>query len=573
MNLTEMRAATKKELAEIVFKNGKILNVFTKEIITADVAITNGVIVGIGDFSGKTEIDVQGKFISPGFIDSHVHIESSMVVPKEYAKVVLPHGVTTVITDPHEIANVAGVKGIQFMLDASENLPLDVRVMLPSCVPATSFEKGGAELYAEDLEQFIGHPKVLGLAEVMDYPAVMNMSTQMMDKIQLAYRNQLPIDGHCAGLSINEINAYAYAGIQTDHESTTPEDVIMRTQLGMYVALREGSAARNLKDLLPAVTEKNAHRCMYCTDDKHLDDIVKEGSIDFCIRTAIQQGIDTLTAYSMATLHPAQCYNLKRKGAIAPGYEAHLVFLSNLEEVTVSDVFIQDRYYVKDGVISGKIEVTIDTDEIGSKVNLYDYCSKDFELLVGKESKANIIEINPNSIVTSHLVKEIENIDSPYIPSIKDEECKIAVIDRYQGVKEIGIGIIKGLGLVSGAIATTIAHDSHQLIVAGLNDEDILLATKTINEIGGGIVIVNEGKIIASLGLSIGGLMCKDSAEEVIKKLTQIDEALLTIRPVNTFNALLTLSFLALPVIPSLKMTTKGLFNVLDMSLHPVFEK
>jgi adenine deaminase len=445
--------------------------------------------------------------------------------------------------------------------------------MLPSCVPATSFEKGGAELFAEDLEQFIGHPRVLGLAEVMDYPTIMNMSTQMMDKIQLAHRNQLPIDGHCAGLSINEINAYAYAGILTDHESTTPGDVLMRTQLGMYVALREGSAARNLKDLLPAVTEKNAHRCMYCTDDKHLDDIVIEGSIDFCIRTAIQHGIDPLTAYSMATLHPAQCYNLNQKGAIAPGYEAHLVFLSNLEDVTVSDVFIQDRYYVKDGVISENIEATNKTDEIGSKVNLYDYSSKDFELLVDKESKVNIIEINPNSIVTNHLVKEIENIDSPYIPSIKDEECKIAVIDRYQGMKEIGIGILKGLGLVSGAIATTIAHDSHQLIVAGLNDEDMLLATKTINEIGGGIVIVNDGKVIASLGLSIGGLMSEDSAEEVIKKLSQIDEALLSIRPINTFNSLLTLSFLALPVIPSLKMTTKGLFNVLNMSLHPVFEK
>ncbi|PEJ48484.1 adenine deaminase [Bacillus sp. AFS002410] len=569
MNLHEMKTSTKAEKADFLIKNGKIINVFTKEIIEDSIAVTNGIIVGIGEYEANVVIDADGKYISPGFIDSHVHIESSMVLPSEYAKTVLPHGVTTVITDPHEIANVAGVNGIKMMLDASENIPLDVRVMLPSCVPATSLERGGAVLYAEHLEPFMSHPRVLGLAEVMDYPSVMAMEKQMMDKLNLAHKYQKPIDGHLAGLTKNEINAYSYAGISTDHECTNVQEVLERLRVGMYVAFREGSAARNLKDLLPAVNERNAGRIMYCTDDKHLDDIMKEGSIDFCIRTAIEYGIHPVTAYSMATLNPATCYGLKQKGAIAPGYEANFVFLSDLELVEITDVWCKNEFIVRNRQNINFIK-NEESKLIESKLSLGDIKIEDFELKTDSQTFANIIEINPNSIVTNHIIDKITIENNSFKPSAKENLCKIAVIDRYHSEKELGLGIVKGLNLIDGAIATTVAHDSHQLIVAGMNDEDMYVAIKTIEEMNGGIVVVSSGKVIVKLSLPIGGLMSNQSAEEVEAGLHQIENSMLKIRPNNTFNAFLTLSFLALPVIPSIKITTKGLFNVNEFKFIPV---
>lgn len=570
MNLHEMKTSTKAEKADYLIINGKIINVFTKEIIEDSIAITNGVIVGIGDYEANVIIDAEGKYISPGFIDSHVHIESSMVSPSEYARTVLPHGVTTVICDPHEIANVSGVDGIKMMLDASDNIPLDIRVMLPSCVPATSLERGGAILYAEHLEPFMNHPRVLGLAEVMDYPAVMSMEKRMIDKLKLAHAYQKPIDGHLAGLTKIEINTYSYVGISTDHECTNVQEVMERLRAGLYVAFREGSAARNLKDLLPAVSELNAGRIMYCTDDKHLDDIMKEGTIDFCIRTAIEYGIHPVTAYSMATLNPATCYGLKRKGAIAPGYEASLVFLNDLESVEVTDVWCKNEFIVKNKQIS-KIIKNDEPILINSKVSLGDLKIEDLELKTFSKTLANIIEINPNSIVTNHLIEKISNENNYFVPNAAENLCKIAVIDRYHSEKEIGLGIVKGLNLIDGAIATTIAHDSHQLIVAGMNDADMYLAIKTIEEMNGGIVVVSSGKVMAKLSLPIGGLMSNKSSEEVEAGLHQIEKTLLQIRPDNTFNAFLTLSFLALPVIPSIKITTKGLFNVNEFKFIPVF--
>lgn len=572
MNLHEMKASIKAEKADFLIINGKVLNIFTKEVIEESIAVTNGIIVGIGDYEGKIIIDAKGKFISPGFIDSHVHIESSMVTPSEYARTILPHGVTTVITDPHEIANVSGVEGIQFMLDESENLPLDVRVMLPSCVPATSLERGGAVLYAEHLEAFMEHPKVLGLAEVMDYPSVMSMEKQMIDKLQLAHKYLKPIDGHLAGLGKNEINTYAYSGILTDHECTTVNEVLDRLRAGMYVALREGSAARNLTDLLPAVNENNANRIMYCTDDKHLDDIYKEGSIDFCIRTAIAFGISPITAYSMATFNPAQCYGLKQKGAIAPGYEANFVFINDLEKVDITDVWIKDQFVVSEQKL---IETTVQKESkkhISTSISLGDIRLEDLMINCDGMSYANIIEINPKSIVTSHVIEKIvKSEDQQFTTDVKENLCKIAVIDRYHSEKEIGLGIVKGLNLIEGAIATTIAHDSHQLIVAGMNDEDMYLAVEAVKEMNGGIVVVANGQILAKLSLPIGGLISLDSAEEVENGLNLIENALLKIRPNNNFNAFLTLSFLALPVIPSIKITTKGLFNVNTFQFIPLF--
>lgn len=571
MNLNEMKASTKAKKADFVIKNGKIINVFSKEIIEDSIAITDGIIVGIGDYEGTQIIDAKGRYISSGFIDSHIHIESSMVLPSEYAKTILPHGVTTVITDPHEIANVAGVDGIKFMLDASENIPLDVRVMLPSCVPATSVERGGAVIVAKDLEPFMSHPRVLGLAEVMDYPSVMNMEKQMMDKIDLAEKYDKTIDGHLAGLSINEINSYAYAGIKTDHECTNVQEVYDRIRAGMYVALREGSAARNLRDLLPAINEGNSSRLMFCTDDKHLDDLAEEGSIDYCIRNAIQFGVSPLIAYSMATINPAECYGLRNKGAIAPGYEANLIFISDLENVTITDVWNKNQFVYKDGELITKIQNPCDKKVINIPLELDHITPEDFRLNANGRSKANIIEIIPNSIVTKHTIESINTIDDQFDSKMNENLCKIAVIDRYQKEKEIGLGILKGLNLQEGAIATTVAHDSHQLIVTGKNDNDMVLAVKAIKEMNGGMVIVSNGKILAKLSLQIGGLMSSESADKVLSELFEIETSLLKIRPNNTFNAFLTLSFLALPVIPSLKITTKGLFDVQSFQFISLF--
>ncbi|MFC0272799.1 adenine deaminase [Metabacillus herbersteinensis] len=558
----QIDAASKKKAADIVIKNGKIIDVFNLEVFDGDVAISDGMIVGIGDYIGDVTIDAQGRYISPSFIDSHVHIESSMVTPREFSKLVIPHGVTTVITDPHEIANVAGARGIQFMLDDSQGIALDVMVMLPSSVPATSFENAGAILHAEDLNPFYQHPRVIGLAEVMDFPSVKDCSPQMLDKLNDATSIGAVIDGHAAGLDEIGLNIYRTAGILTDHECTTVKDALDRLRRGMYVLIREGSVAKDLKSLISIVNERNARRCLFCTDDKHLDDLLTEGSVDHNIRLAIQEGLDPLQAIQMASLNAAECYGLKGKGAIAPGYKADFLLLDDLETIGIYQVYKEGKLVAEQGVCVNLFSThKTNADELTGSVHIPTLTYKDLQIPL-QNHLANVIEIIPNSLITNHLIEPVNVLQQVFVPSIENDQLKLAVIERHHLIGNIGLGIVKGFSLDSGAIATTIAHNSHNIVVVGTNDEDMLHAVEELKQLQGGITIVKNKETIASLSLPIGGLMTDKPFKQVNESIQKLDYALTQIGASNKFNPLLTLSFLSLPVIPELKLTDKGLFNV-----------
>jgi adenine deaminase len=563
----KITAAAKKTKADLVIKNGKIIDVFNGEVIEETVAITDGVIVGIGEYEGEKMIDAKGKYISPGFIDGHVHIESAMVTPYQFSHVVVPHGVTTVIADPHEIANVSGAKGIQFMIDTAKTVPLNIFFMLPSCVPATPFENAGAILSSEDLQPFYEDENVLGLGEVMDFPSVFNQEPDMVKKLIAANQLSKKIDGHAAGISGDPLNVYITAGIKTDHECVTPEEAYDRLKRGMYVMLREGSAAKDLTSLLPVVTERNARRCLFVTDDKHLDDLLAEGSIDYNIFLSIKEGLDPMLAYQMATINAAECFGLKTKGAVAPGYDADLVFLNDLEKVDIDQVFINGKLIAEKGkcIHTASTENDAMTPNIlTDTIKLKEYVIDDLQLRCPEDAKANIIEIIPNKIITRHIVEEIETSNGFFQPSIGKDQLKLAVLERHSHTGNIGLGIVKGFGLKAGAIATTVAHDSHNIVSLATNDHDLYKATEMIKKIGGGMVVVKDDKAIASLPLEIAGLMTVEPFEFVNEKLKLIDEALKEIGFKGNFNPFLTLSFLALPVIPELKLTDLGLFQVKD---------
>ena len=550
--------ANKEIKADLVIRHASIVNVFTKTLTTGDVAVCDGVIVGIGEYEGIEEIDAKGKFIAPGLIDVHVHIESSMVTPQQFSQIVLPHGVTTVITDPHEIANVSGVAGLEFMLKDAASALLDIKMMLPSCVPATPFENAGAQLSAGDLQTFVGRDQVLGLAEVMDFPAVLSGDAAMLDKLLLSRQ----IDGHAAGLTANDINVYGTAGILTDHECVTKEEMAMRLERGLYVMLREGSVAKDLQALLEGVTEQNAQRCLFCTDDKHLDDLIDEGSVDYNVRTAIRHGINPITAISMASLNAAQCFGLHRKGAIAPGYDADFVLLDNLEAFTIAEVYKGGQLAAKDGRYAGAVQEASETAAVRDTVRLPELSLADLQIPMGTSTSAHVIGINPNKLITEHLIEDVPVAGGCFVSDAASGHLKIAVIERHRATGNIGLGIVKGLGLQNGAIATTVAHDSHNVIVVGTNDEDMLLAIDALHQLQGGLAVVQNGQILASLPLPIAGLMSSEPFSAVYDQLKAIDKSLLQIGAPTHFNAFLTLSFLSLPVIPHLKLTDRGLFDV-----------
>lgn len=555
--------AAKRTPADLVIKNGKIVNVFTREILKGNMAIVDGYFAGIGDYEGNETVDISGKFIVPGFIDGHVHIESAMVTPSEFSNVVLPHGVTTVVADPHEIANVSGVEGIEFMLYSSDDIPLDVYIMLPSCVPATPFENSGATLGFEQLEPFYNHPRVLGLGEVMDFPAVFNNDEKMLKKLASASLKSKYIDGHAAGVDSDGINVYMSANIRTDHECVNSEEALDRLRKGMYVMLREGSAARDLTSLLQAVNEQNARRCLFVTDDKHLDDLIHEGSIDHNVRMAITEGMDPLLAIQIATLNAAECFGLKHKGAIAPGYEADFLVLDDLKTIDIQLVYKSGTLVAENGsMVSASQEKVLPSPSILDSINTNPISNEHLQIRINDENMANIIGIVPNRIVTRHLIEDVDSINGCFQSNTEKDYLKLAVIERHKNTGNIGLGIIKGMGIQNGAIASTVAHDSHNIVATGTSDDDLLKAIALTSDMNGGLVVVQNGEMIASLPLPIAGLMSDLPSTIINERLKQLNQALIKVGCSMEFNPFLTLSFLALPVIPELKLTDLGLFNV-----------
>lgn len=560
--MKQLAVASKRQIADIVVKNGKIVNVFTHDIIEGDIAITDGKIVGIGTYDGHTIIDAQGKYVCPGLIDGHVHIESSMVTPSEFARVIVPHGVTTAITDPHEIANVSGTKGIEFMLNDSNNIPLDVYVMLPSCVPATDFEHAGATLHAEHLAPFFSHPRVLGLAEVMDYPSLLEGKQPMLAKLAAAMEANKLIDGHLAGLDETAVNVYRSANVHTDHECVTIDEAIARIQRGMYVLIREGSVAKDLNKLLPAVNTYNARRFLFCTDDKHIDELVTEGSIDHHIRLAIQAGMNPLTAIQMATLNAAECYRLYTKGAIAPGYDADFLFVEDLHAFSITHVYKKGKLVAQNGRATFSVEKTNSIDKaITQSIHAKEITKQHIQIPFLHGNKANVIQIIPNHLHTKRLVTEVDVEHGVFQPSVERDLLKLVVVERHRGLG-VGVGIVNGFQLKKGAIASSIAHDSHNIIATGTNDNDIIVAIEHIKHINGGLAVVDNGHVLADLPLEISGLMTAKRFEDVLERLQKIHDALITIGASDEFNPFITLAFLALPVIPELKLTDQGLFDV-----------
>lgn len=558
-DMIDMASGRKK--SELVLKNCRVVNVFSHEIIEADIAIAHEKIVGVGKYSGEKEIDIKGRYVSPGLIDGHIHIESSMVSPVQFARAIVPRGTTTIIADPHEIANVCGLKGIEYMLNETKNIPLNVYIMLPSCVPATSFESSGAILEAEDLEKLIENPRVLGLGELMNYPGVINCDDKVINKVNLANKYGKIIDGHGPEIAGKDLNAYVVSGVKTEHECSTVEEMMERIRLGMYISIRQGSAAKNLLSLVKGITDENMRRCILCADDRHPEDLLNEGHIDNSIKIAIKNGIDPISAIKMASINTAECYNLKNLGAIAPGYYADLVVIDDLEEFDILKVFKNGK------LVSKNKKPLFNASEhsnysVKNTVNIKTVKKEDLNINM-RTNKANVIGVLDHSILTKKVVR-IVNIEDGMFKSIKEEDVlKIAVVERHNATGNIGLGLVENFGLKGGAIASTVAHDSHNVVVIGDNDEDMLMAINEVARVGGGITICSNAKILKTLELPIAGLMSDLNIEIVSQILSEMLELSYEKLNVNkNIEPFMTLAFLALPVIPEIKITDKGLFDV-----------
>jgi len=558
----KMRAklARGEEEVELVLKNCKIINVFTHEIHENDIAINNGKIIGFGNYKAKKYIDVENKYVAPGLIDSHMHLESSLVTPQRLSEVAVANGTTTIIADPHEIANVVGVKGINYLIKSSKNIPLNIFFMIPSCVPATSFEDTGSSIDYEDIKELLKDDCVLGLGELMDYPSVINGNIEILNKMDLAKRKI--VDGHAPGLMNKELNAYMINGVKTDHECSTIDEMKARLNRGMYVSIREGSASKDLNKLISGVNEYNYRRCLFCADDKNPEDLVNKGHINHNVKLAIKAGIDPITAIQMATINASECYRLRDIGGIAPGYDADLLILSDLENFKIDKVYKKGNLVYENGKILFKTENIVDENVLNT-VNMKKVELKDLVLKLNSDI-AYVIGVEPFSLITKKSVRKVSINDSgEYINNEYLDICKMAVIERHHATGKVGLGLVENFSLKNGAIATTISHDSHNLVVIGDNDEDMLVAINRIKELNGGIVIVRNQEIKHELQLNIAGLITDKSLKEVESKLSKMltysFEELEVNKEINPF---MTLSFMSLPVIPSLKLTTRGLFDV-----------
>ena len=544
--------AAGREKADLVLKNAKYLNVFSNEFLCGDIAVANGLIAGVGKYDGKTEIDVSGKLVLPGFIDAHIHLESSMVTPAEFAKAVVAHGTTTVITDPHEITNVMGIDGVEYMIQASQNLPIDVHFMMPSCVPATEIDESGAELDCKDIDLYLDNKKVLGLAEMMNYVGVINGDKNVLSKIVTSQAHHKKIDGHAPELSGNDLNAYIAAGVYSDHECSTFENALEKLRKGQFIMIREGTAAHNLKALMPLLTQQYYSRCMFATDDKHPSDLLYGGHIDYIVKQALKNGADPIVALKTATHHAARYFLLNNKGAIASGYLADIVVVNNLEDFNVETVFKCGKL-VFDGEVKDFSAPTVDeklAEKCFDTFHLNSVTPSSFKV----DGKLGLIGLVGGELLTRNL-GTADKID------VENDILKIACIERHKGTNHIGVGYVKGYSLKSGAVATSVAHDSHNIITVGCNDDDIAVAVNAIKDSNGGIAVVENGKIKALLELPIAGLMSDEPLTTVNEKLENAKSSAYELGADKSIDPFMTLSFLSLPVIPSLRITTKGVFD------------
>ncbi len=554
--------------ADVLLRNGRVVNVFTGEILQTDVALAGAWIAAVGaGYTGLTELDLAGLFVTPGLIDGHVHIESSMVTPAQFARAVVPHGVTTVVTDPHEIANVAGASGIRYMLAASEGLPLSVLVNLPSCVPATHMGTAGADLDADALLALRDLPRVIGLAEFMNVPGAVLGLPGALEKI-LAFRDG-HIDGHAPGVSGPWLQAYLAAGPSTDHESMTADEALEKVRLGMTVLIREATAAKNLHALLPVVTPENARRFAFATDDRHPAELLAEGSIDYLLRLAIAAGLDPVTAIRMATLNAAEAFGLRDRGALAPGRRADLVVTPSLERFEAALVFSGGQLVARDGAPVGDwLLPQVDESAVRGSIRV-DSAALDFHIPAeGKQMR--VIGLIPDQLLTEHLLLAPTVQHGEAVSDVARDLVKLAVIERHRGTGNVGLGFVQGLGLRRGAIAGSVGHDAHNITVAGVSDSDMRAAVQAVKDLGGGLVAVADGDVLGSVPLPIGGLMSDQPVEAVRAQMAALLEAARALgSPLH--DPLMHLGFLALEVIPKLKLTDQGLVDVERFEIVPLW--
>ena len=551
-------AAAGREPADLVLKNATFVNVFSNELSAMDIAVAEGLIVGMGSYQGRSEVDCTGKIVLPGFLDAHIHLESSLVSPTEFVKAVLPHGTTTVVTDPHEIANVMGTDGIEYMLQATEDLPVDVRFMLPSCVPATPLDESGAILDYRAIDSFYDHPRVQGLAEMMNFVGAINGDEQTVEKIVAAQAHHKKIDGHAPDLQGNDLNAYIAAGVYSDHECHDVKDAIAKLERGQFIMIREGTAARNLEALMPLLTGKYADRCMFCTDDKHPNDLLEKGHIDYIVKKAISLGADPITAVKVACHNAARYFLLNNRGGISPGYLADFVIIDNFQDFNIEQVYKKGVLMVDHGEIQDFPSPEIEP-------YLVERAHKTFH--VAALTAEDFAEKRPRGII-GMVDGEITTVDAGYSDRIDVEYdvLKIAVVERHKNTHHIGIGYIQGYGLKSGAVATSISHDSHNIIVVGTNETDMAAAVNRVVELNGGIVVLDGGQSVAEVPLAIAGIMSDEPLVTVNEKLETAKDAAHKLGVNPGIDPFMTLSFMALPVIPSLRITTRGVFDVTTQS-------
>ena len=552
-------------LADLVLKNARIVNVFTDEIDTADIAISGNSIVGVGTYHGRKEVDLHGKYVCPGLIDGHIHIESSMLCGQAFEQAVLPHGTTAVVTDPHEISNVAGLEGLDFMLETTKNLTLSVYFMLPSCVPATDLDESGAVLNAEQLRPYYGDPRVLGLAELMNAYGTVRCDPKILQKIRDCTEAGKIVDGHAPLLSAKDLNAYIAAGVQSDHECSNIEEAMEKLRRGQYIMIREGTAAKNMEALMPLFREPYCSRCMLVTDDKHPGDLLQGGHIDYIIRKAIAAGVDPVVAVRMGTLVPCQYFGLAHSGAVAPGYTADLIVLSDLEKFTVEQVYKKGKLVAQQGRMLHPAALTVDKARFARVFDSFNMDEITPEQLQLKQTgtRQRVICLTPHALLTTEkIVPFCQHPGTAPGVDVAQKIVKLAVFERHHRSGHVGLGFLGNYGLQCGAVASSIAHDSHNLIVAGTNDADMVLAGNTVRKNKGGLAFALNGQVVGELPLPVAGLMSTESAESVEEKLQALKAALKAHGISEDIDAFMTLAFVSLPVIPKLRLNTYGIVDV-----------